>query len=57
MKIDAKVNRVIAGCKTKEQIICATKFVILAERKTRGVLRATYWKGVIDGICHVKGWK
>ena len=58
MDIDRKINRVIASCKTKEQIICACRFMILAaERRKIVVTRARYWQGVVDGICHVNKWK
>jgi|TARA_R110000851_G_scaffold209902_1_gene362304 hypothetical protein len=58
MDIDNKINRVIASCKTKEQIICASKFMILAaEMRKITVTRARYWQGVINGICYVNHWK
>ena len=58
MNIDKKINRVIASCKTVEQLICSGKFMCLAaEARKITSFRARYWQGVIAGIAHVKGWE
>lgn len=52
--MNKKVNRVIASCKTKEQLECALQYVLLAgESREISVIEAAYWNGVINGIAHV----
>ena len=58
MNIDNKISRVIASCKTVEQLICSGKFMCLAaEARKISAFRARYFQGVIAGIAHVKGWE
>jgi len=58
MKIEKKVNRVIASCKTRSQILVAARFVVNAVRSGKiTITEASYWQGVIDGIAHTKGWE
>lgn len=52
-----KINRVVASCESKEQMLCAARFVDLAgKRRLITSFTAMYWFGVIAGISHVHGW-
>ena len=57
MDIQTKVDRVIASCETKEQLIVASKYVVRAEKSGQLPRQwVPYWLGVVNGIAHANNW-
>ena len=56
--MNIKVNRVITGCKTPEQMVVAQRYLDQAY-KTSLISGYEYavWLGTITGIAHVHGWE
>ena len=55
--MDKKVNRVIASCKTKDQLLTAIEYIILALKAEKiNAYEAAHWGGVINGIAFERGY-